>query len=144
MNCRTCLILFSFTLLLTACGERLDFDVLNCVGVAELLEVRNCRAPCGQAAECEGQTVKVQGNLKVDELLQAFFRFQIKDLQDASTFIEVEVDSLKGDKVFEKIEGMTGATIQVTGEIYGYNIVTNYACNRVFTLRITHPRQVEF
>jgi len=144
MNCWICLTVMFFILLATACGDRLDFGVLNCVGVVELMDVRNCRAPCGQVAECEGETIKVQGRLKVDPTLQSSLRFQIEDLGEPRIIMEVEVDSLKSEKVFDKLEGMTGASVMVTGEINGYNLVTNYACDRVLNLRIAHPRQVEF
>lgn len=123
--------------------ERLDFGGTAYFGVKQVLRSGNCKATCGEPAECEGSSIRVKGLADSTNLNKADRQFYLIDTGDPRFHLEVKVPAGINEEVFQKLLRSSGAEVRATGIIKGYDAPRNFSCRRQFTLYLTDASVVE-
>lgn len=127
-----------FVLIASGCKpERLDFGGTACFGVKQVLRSGNCKAACGETAECEGTAICVTGLADSGNLNRADRQFYLVDTGDPRFRLEVKVPAGMSGEVFQMLLRSGGAAVRATGTIKGYDAPRNFSCRRQFTLYLT-------
>lgn len=123
--------------------DTLDFGSATYFGIKKVLKSENCDADCGETADCEGEMIKVKGKLDESNINVSDNQFYLIDEGDSDFRLEVQVDEMVNDDVFQKINGMGGEVFLAEGEMEGYDAPTNATCKRQFLLRVNDAEKVE-
>ncbi len=132
-------------LLLVSLGcnkETLDLESDTYFNIKELLRSENCDATCGEVADCEGQELRIRGQLDESNLEQDIQQFYLIDDNDNDFRLEISVDAVINSSVYQKLSGNGGRVFRVEGEMQGYDAPTNATCNRMFNIQLRDPSKV--
>ncbi len=131
----TTLILMSILLIsFPACKKELDLDADIYYGIKEFYDSKNCKTDCGEQAPCEGRTVKLEGLIDASSIQADALKFSMKDKDTGRENIEIKVAQEISDKVFDSLIDQGGKTVRVKGLVKGFDMKTNFSCNRGFSI----------
>jgi hypothetical protein len=121
---------------LSGCKKDLDLESGAFFPVKAFLQSQDCAADCGEMADCEGQTVGIEGEVDESNVNPDNLQFYVLDAKNDKFSIEVKVDPAIAAEVFEQIRFRLDNDIRVRGEIEGYDQPMNFNCKRGFILHL--------
>lgn len=118
------------------CTKELDFSSPEYYDVSEFLKSKNCQTKCGIKAPCEGEKVKLQGFIDEMNMMRESSTFYLNDLAREKYNIEIKVDSLINDAIFDLIQNQISSNFRIEGLVEGFDKPTNFKCERGYFLHL--------
>ncbi len=141
MKLKIFIILFA-VIAMSGCKKTIDLNSDSYFGVQEFVKSKNAKSKCGEKAECEGKTIKLQGILDPNNINRETSAFFLIDQDKEKYTISVAVDSSITTEVFDKLKNKGGSFIKIEGVAEGFDMNYNFSCERGMVIKIDKASKV--
>ena len=143
MEYRFPVLFFILFLALLSCKKELIMDGSSVYSVRQILRSSNCTAACGQTGLCEGDTTRAFGLFLPNSFDSQKGQFILADINKPQYEIDIWIDSAIQFKLTPRLLQLEGQSVIIRGELGGYDVLTNYACDHRFTLMLRDSLDIQ-